>query len=182
MLWRMTMLVIGMSFYCSFAAWADISGLPKASVMGLRLGDSYADVCGVDGVSGWDGRVGNPRFRAKGTLRSTPPSAKEPYDAQLNPPDGTKYLGGDLRNLNLYFDFEDGEFRLYAIAFKVAGVPLEKVLTKQFGSMTTGSGWSNGGVMLLLNNDEVLLFDTKARDAAEIWYYQNQMNFSPQLP
>jgi hypothetical protein len=173
-------LVVTLTILCPVGVYADISKLSNASVMGLKLGDTYKEVCNADGVGDWSGRIGNPRFRDNGTLRSVPPPAKEPYDAQLNPPAGTKYLGGELRALNLYFDFEDGEFRLFAIAFKVEGVPLEGVLTKQFGDMNTGSGWADDRTMLLLNNNEVLVFDIRTREAAEVWYYKNRANFSPQ--
>lgn len=180
MLRSVAALAIALILSYPLAVQADISGLAKASVMGLRLGDTYNAVCESGNVGTWSGSIGNPRFRASGTLRTIPPAAKEPYDAQLDPPEGIKYLGGDLRDLNLYFDYKGGDFRLFAIAFKVDGVPLDKVLTKQFGPMTTGSGWANDTTMLLLHDNEVLLFDISARGAAEMWYYKNQKNFSPQ--
>jgi hypothetical protein len=160
-------------------SWADESRLAKASVLGLRLGDSYEAICEEGDIGGWSGLIGNPRIRTEGTMKSVPPAYKEPYDAQLEPPAGTKYLGGDLKSLNLYFDFEGGDFRIFAISFQVEGVDLEKVLTRQFGSMTTGSGWTTQNTMLLLQGSEVLLFDIGRRDAAELWYYTNQGDFAP---
>lgn len=159
--------------------WADPAPntLDKASVLGLKLGDTYEEVMAQEDFANWRGVVGNPRFRAKGSLKSVPPINSEPYDAQLTPPSRVKYLGGDLSSLNLYFDYEDGEFKLFAISFAVKGAPLDKIFTKQFGPMTTPSGWSGASAMLLLQGEEVLLFDIKRRTDAEVWYHANKGGF-----
>lgn len=149
--------------------------LGKARVMGLSLGMPLEEVKAKLG-NDWRGQLGNPLGRERGRFGLLSPVDEAPYDAQLVPPEGTTYLDKKLEYLNLYFLPEDGEFKLYAIAFGLDDSPerLKKILTKQFGNMTYSGGWSFKSRSLMLVGTEVLLFDESKRGKAEGWFITNR--------
>lgn len=153
----------------------ETSPLAKARVMGLSLGMSLKDAQAI--LVGWDGELGNPAGRENRSFEKFLPLDGEPYDAQLAPPKGTKYLGEDLKYLSLYFLPKGNEYQLYALSFGIGGSVerLRAILTKQFGP---GDGiWSGDGRTLMQNGTEVLLFMDLDRVQAEVWFLKNRQRF-----